>query len=282
MPLLLFDLDNTLIDRDRAFRAWTADFIAERRLPESELDWLATLDGGGYVTRQVFFRAALTRYGVTGRAREEQMAELTAQYREAMVERVCFPGENREALLAARRAGWTLGVVTNGDTAHQSAKIAAAGIDELVEAYVVSEEAGHEKPDPEIFRIAALRCGLDDEELSERLADGTAWMVGDHAPADIAGARVAGLDSVWLRHRRPWPQVTFHPTLMADALPEAVRLVLERQPQPQSRRPLRPGTPAQPSERDHQRERPTGTNPSPRYSGSPGAVAVNVATRPAS
>jgi putative hydrolase of the HAD superfamily len=238
MPLLLFDLDNTLIDRDGAFRSWAADFLAVRGLPESELAWLSTLDGGGFVSREVFFRAALTRYGPADRPSGEpaesveSIAELAAEYREAMVGRVDFPEENREALRAARKAGWTLGVVTNGETEHQTAKILAAGIDELVDACVVSEEAGHEKPDPEIFRIAARRCGVDDEDLRARVADGTAWMVGDHAPADIAGARVAGLGSVWLRHRRPWPQTQFHPTLVADGLPEAVRQVLSVRPGP--------------------------------------------------
>lgn len=49
MPLLLLDLDNTLLPRDTAFRAWAEGFLREFGLPPSDLDWLTVMDGGGYV-----------------------------------------------------------------------------------------------------------------------------------------------------------------------------------------------------------------------------------------
>lgn len=33
MPLLMLDLDNTLLPRDAAFTAWAEDFLARHRLP---------------------------------------------------------------------------------------------------------------------------------------------------------------------------------------------------------------------------------------------------------
>lgn len=36
MPLLLLDLDNTLVDRDAAFRTAVTDFLAQHGLPETE------------------------------------------------------------------------------------------------------------------------------------------------------------------------------------------------------------------------------------------------------
>ncbi|MFC8145414.1 hypothetical protein ACFUKV_27270 [Streptomyces paradoxus] len=47
MPLLL-DLDNTLVDRDAAFRDAVAEFLAEHGLPESDLAWVTGLDASGY------------------------------------------------------------------------------------------------------------------------------------------------------------------------------------------------------------------------------------------
>ncbi|MER6288420.1 hypothetical protein [Streptomyces sviceus] len=51
MPLLLLDLDNTFVDRDAAFRAAVADFLAEHDLPSSELAWVMVVDASGYTPR---------------------------------------------------------------------------------------------------------------------------------------------------------------------------------------------------------------------------------------
>lgn len=57
MQLLLLDLDNTLVDRDVAFRAAVAaDFLAQHGLPDSDLTRVATI-------RQRLLRAARSRLG---------------------------------------------------------------------------------------------------------------------------------------------------------------------------------------------------------------------------
>jgi FMN phosphatase YigB (HAD superfamily) len=217
-PLMLLDLDNTLIDRNLGFRGWATGFLSERSLPPTELDWLVTLDCGGHTDRTTLMHAAVDRYGLN-----EDMEVLLKEYRETLIRLIDCPAAHQEALRAARAAGWTLGIVTNGSTEHQLAKIDRTGLAELVDGWVVSEEVGCAKPDPRIFRIAAQRCGL--AEGSAWPAD--SWMVGDHPPADIAGACVSGLRSVWLDHGRAWPETAYVPTLTAHSLPEAVRLILD-------------------------------------------------------
>jgi putative hydrolase of the HAD superfamily len=79
----------------------------------------------------------------------------------------------------------------------QADKIAVCGIREHIDTLVVSEEVGVAKPDREIFRVALERLGA---------APGDAVMIGDSWSADIAGARAAGIRSVWFNpHRRPCP-----------------------------------------------------------------------------
>ena len=51
MPLLLLDLDNTLIDRDAAFRAAAAAFLSAHGLPDTDLPWVTAVDAGGYAPR---------------------------------------------------------------------------------------------------------------------------------------------------------------------------------------------------------------------------------------
>lgn len=47
----MIDLDNTLGDRDAAFRAAAAAFLAEQVLPADDLARLLTLDASGYAPR---------------------------------------------------------------------------------------------------------------------------------------------------------------------------------------------------------------------------------------
>ncbi|WP_345697157.1 HAD family hydrolase [Kitasatospora terrestris] len=218
MPLLLFDLDNTLLPRDAAFRAWAQDFLADHRLPAGDLDWLTTLDGGGYVPRSTVLGAAKRRYGL-----DHSMELLLAHYRRGINSHIRCPDPHIAALRVARDAGWTLGIVSNGGTRPQLEKIRRTGLAPLVDGWVISEEAACLKPDPLIFEIAARRCGFP-------VADGRwtahTWMVGDHGPADVAGAEATGLRSVWLHHGRPWAELGYRPTLSAPGLPEAVGMVL--------------------------------------------------------
>ncbi|WP_407918075.1 HAD family hydrolase [Kitasatospora sp. NE20-6] len=217
MPLLLFDLDNTLLPRDAAFRAWAQDFLDEHRLPADDIDWFTTIDGSGYVPRSTVLGAAKRRYGL-----DHSLELLLAHYRRGINAHIHCPADHVAALRTARASGWTLGIVSNGGTKAQLEKIRRTGLGPLVDGWVISEEAKCVKPDPLIFEIAARRCGITPGPGWE---SGT-WMVGDHAPADIAGAEVTGLRSVWLHQGRPWAERGYRPTLSAAGLPEAVGLVL--------------------------------------------------------
>ncbi|MFF7455028.1 HAD family hydrolase [Kitasatospora sp. NPDC008115] len=217
MPLLLLDLDNTLLPRDAAFRAWAQDFLTERALPPGDVDWLVTIDGGGYVPRSTVLSAARRRYGL-----DESLDRLLTHYRHGINSYIHCPARNIDALRAARAAGWTLGIVSNGSTGPQLEKIRRTGLGPMVDGWVISEEADCVKPDPLIFEIAAQRCGI---APTGDWATHT-WMIGDHAPADIAGAALTGLRSVWLHHGRPWAEPAYRPTLKAAGLPEAVGQVL--------------------------------------------------------
>ncbi|MFE7560750.1 HAD family hydrolase [Kitasatospora sp. NPDC057500] len=226
MPLLLLDLDNTLLPRDAAFRAWAQDFLTERALPPGDVDWLVTIDGGGYVPRSTVLSAARRRYGL-----DESLDRLLTHYRHGINSYIHCPARNIDALRAARAAGWTLGIVSNGSTGPQLEKIRRTGLGPMVDGWVISEEADCVKPDPLIFEIAAQRCGI---APTGDWATQT-WMIGDHAPADIAGAALTGLRSVWLHHGRPWAEPAYRPTLKAAGLPEAVGQVLADRGAPASR-----------------------------------------------
>ncbi|MEV0533227.1 HAD family hydrolase [Kitasatospora sp. NPDC050463] len=208
MPLLMLDLDNTLIDRDAAFLASARAFLAEHRLPAADLGWIAELDAGGYTPDDRMAAAIADRYGSSA-----PTSAVDALLHNGGADLVVLAESTRRALARARADGWTCVIVTNGATVQQEAKIRRTGLDRIVQGWVVSEAIGHKKPGPEIFRAAAEAVG---HPLSG------AWMVGDSAHADIAGAHALGLRSVWVSAGRPWAQDAYRPTLVAEDVATAI------------------------------------------------------------
>ena len=198
--LVLMDLDNTLIDRRAALAEWITDFCADRGLMEP---------AARQVSEALGERAQPETFAVLREALDltETPGELWSSYVTAMAARVSCPPAMLARLDGLRAEGWTVGVLTNGATDIQRAKLAATGILGRVDGICISEEAGVRKPDPEVFRVAAARCGHD---LSSET-----WMVGDNPVTDIAGAATAGLRSVWISGGQEWTDPRFAPDYIA-------------------------------------------------------------------
>ncbi|WP_182903559.1 HAD family hydrolase [Microbispora sp. H10830] len=191
--LALFDLDNTLVDLDAAFREWVQEFAEEHRLEVGAADLLIGLDRDGYPHRQVFFSKVRERFALP-----DSVEELWGRYRERMPYLVRCRPEVLDGLARLRASGWRVAIVTNGTADNQLGKIQHTGLAEAVDAYALSGLEGIRKPDVGLFEIAAKRCGA-------ALAEG-GWMIGDNLTADIAGGRAAGLRTVWI-DRGTWPGV---------------------------------------------------------------------------
>ncbi len=52
MPLLLADLDNTLIDRAGAFSRWAREFAAAHAGSQADAQWLVAADRDGLESRE--------------------------------------------------------------------------------------------------------------------------------------------------------------------------------------------------------------------------------------
>ncbi len=173
---ILFDLDNTLIDRDAAFRVLiraTFPSCGEVR------DELRELDNHGYGNRHQLLARWQQLGG--GTVEPDMLGVLTAKY-----------VRRQDDLLQALSflAGMTeLAIVTNGGAAAQVAKWHAAGIDEVIprQRLFISDEIGIKKPDPAIFDHAC-------EVMSVRPND--CLYIGDQYDIDIVGARAAGMSTM--------------------------------------------------------------------------------------
>jgi putative hydrolase of the HAD superfamily len=198
VPLLLLDLDNTLLDRAAAFRTWAEDFLRAIGAPPEDVDWILDADADGLTDRWDLADALRDRYLL-----RTPLIDLVEGMRDGVVHNTRLDPLVACALRIAENVGWVPVVVSNGVTRYQEAKIRQTGLDRYLANWVISEEAGVSKPNPRIFGIAADRV---------RTSLAGAWLVGDSPEADIGGAAAMGLPSVWLHRGREWADRRFAPT----------------------------------------------------------------------
>jgi FMN phosphatase YigB (HAD superfamily) len=215
-PLALFDLDDTLTDRGAAFEAWAREFVAAHGLDDPALAFIRTADARHCGPRDGFFATISETFGL-----DEPPDLLWRRYRRRMPELATCRREDLDALRRLRRAGWLIGIVTNGMTDNQLGKIRNTGLSDLVDAWGISDELAIRKPEPEIFRLVAERCAAG--------PDYDGWMIGDSLPHDIAGGHAAGLRTIWVPpRRRPRPPSLAGPApdFTVDSITEAVDILL--------------------------------------------------------
>jgi putative hydrolase of the HAD superfamily len=202
-PFVLFDLDNTLVDRRGTLAGWAAGFVSRHGLGDGEQAYVL-----GAVAERAYpstFGAIRVRYRLG--ASEE---ELWRAYCSDIAALVSCPSEVLGGLDELRAAGWRVGVATNGSVDIQWAKLRATGIADHVDGAFVSEEGDARKPEGRHFALAAARCGAV-------LGDG-GWMVGDNPVNDVGGGRSAGLRTIWVDNGRPWvPWVSAPDYTVSDA-----------------------------------------------------------------
>lgn len=80
-------------------------------------------------------------------------------------------------------------VITNGFEEVQYSKLKNSGMDKFFTTIITSEEAGCKKPDLEIFNFAFHKAKASPDE---------SIMIGDDPEVDIAGARDAGMDQIYV------------------------------------------------------------------------------------
>jgi putative hydrolase of the HAD superfamily len=212
VPLLLCDLDDTLLDRVAIFRAWANEFASSQQMDQDLVDWLIAEDEAGYRPRADLWALVKDRLSLEG-----SVEDLVSSFQDQFVHFMRCEDSVVGALVEAREAGWAIAIVTNGD-AFQHHKVAHANLSPLVDAVCVSGVEGWRKPDPRIFELAAERCGV---------ALSTSWMIGDNPETDVGGAVACGIRSIWLPCGRDWPgDLGFRPTHTANSFAEAVGHVL--------------------------------------------------------
>ena len=183
---ILFDLDDTLYDLRSYWRERLRLALELVRARYAHLDAealaLLAMSERVYIEHWPEF---LRRQGVDD---EALIAEAHEVFRQEWFERMAL-AEDAAPTLAALRSRYKLGLITNGPSAIQRAKIERFGLANYFDELIVSAEVGVAKPDPAIFRLALERLGV---------APAEALFVGDSPEYDLRGAMAAGVPFVWM------------------------------------------------------------------------------------
>lgn len=198
-PVVLLDLDDTLLDHVACERAAASATLAAFDLTDDDRA-VAT-----YARHNADLWELYRSGGVEPAALRTQRWDRTLRELEAVADVDAVSAHYLEAFEAtgamiprSAEALWWLGrrarvaIVTNGFREVQTRRLAATGLDRLVDVFVSSEEAGIAKPDP-----AALHLALDRLGVAEVTAD-TVAVVGDQLVTDVVAGHRIGAHTVWI------------------------------------------------------------------------------------
>lgn len=206
LPLesVLFDLDNTLIDRDAGYVRYCRSVyrqtpgINQACSEQRAVDLLVGFDGNGLRPWEDIFADVIAEWPKSFASVDEAMALRLTLYPQSMA----LDDKTTKLLADLRARGTKIGIVSNGSSETQHAKIASTGLNRMVDAVVVSGDFDFRKPDPQIFEHALSEIG--------GRADSTIF-VGDNPDADILGAAALGLRTAWVHRGRDWPHADRDP-----------------------------------------------------------------------
>ncbi len=190
---VFFDFDDTLDNRDAAFRVGLSAFLHYYYPSLTEEEATARREEmfhyqRGHYGQIIYYRDMLAHF------LEKWPAEIPTDVPTAwkrMIAAFAAAGQPHpdvyDTLTTLRQRGYLTGIITNGSARTQSLKIDHSRLRHYTDLVVLAGEEGIQKPDERLFRMAAARLGVPP----------TACVyVGDHPQNDLEGARAAGFTPV--------------------------------------------------------------------------------------
>lgn len=196
---VLLDLDNTLYAyqpcHEYALASCAENFQKSRQISSEEFEKIykeAQKETKKWTSGQAASHSRLLYFQrfseiVFGRTDTNFAREFEDLYWQAFFEKMkIFPGV-RDFLEKCRGAELKICLITDLTARIQFEKIAHLRIGDLLDFVVSSEEAGRDKPDEDIFRLALKKIGLPVGDLI---------MIGDNPEKDLTGAEKLGIRTI--------------------------------------------------------------------------------------
>ena len=189
---VFFDFDDTLQSRAGAFRLYCSDFLSryfpeiQGEAKEARMDEMEAHVDGGYKSREEYWPEMIALWHWDN---APDLETLVSDFNTNFGKKVVMLEGSVETLKALKARGYKLGMVTNGNSLLQNTKLDTAGIRDLFDMAVVSDDIGIWKPEKGIFEYAMQTLGVTPAQ---------SLFVGDHPVNDIQGALGAGMHAVWV------------------------------------------------------------------------------------
>jgi putative hydrolase of the HAD superfamily len=135
--------------------------------------------------RRLSVRRGLAKLGQPDDALADRIADAFTEMRRN--EYRLYP-DAHNTVDALRNAGVRLGLVTNGSSVTQRAKIERFDLGHRFDHIQIEGEFGQGKPEPAVYRHALERLGVDAAE---------AWMVGDNYEWEVVAPQALGICGIW-------------------------------------------------------------------------------------
>jgi putative hydrolase of the HAD superfamily len=203
-----FDLDNTLIHRNKSIDVYAAVFYKEfeKRLKKKDISEIAniikTQDNGGYLDEAS--RYTTIKDAVSNELHKHLPWSLPPSvndiktYWHRRFPECSIPMQDAEKVLETlSESQCHIGIISNGAHDTRVARAKTLKTYSVVDQLVSSESAGIKKPNSEIFTNTITEAGFKPEQC---------WYVGDHPINDIEGARNAGITTIWMKGFHNWPK----------------------------------------------------------------------------
>lgn len=222
--VLLFDVDDTLFDfgksEEKAFHHTFVDFGYPTGFTDYRTDYQAIskvlwndLEEG---------RMTLRELGIERFKRLIELHKLDINAQEISRVYLEYLGQETHLIegvieLFDQLHNYRLGVVTNGFTTVQKARIANSPLHNRFEHITMSEEAGYQKPDQRIFDYTLEQMQITDKSK--------VLMVGDSLTSDIQGGLKYGIDTCWFNPAGKKNCTSYQPTYEVQELQGIMKII---------------------------------------------------------
>ncbi|GGD80649.1 HAD family hydrolase [Paenibacillus nasutitermitis] len=195
---VIFDLDNTLLDRKKSLQTFSEKlhkrYIQPEYSEQQVFNRLSKADGDGYRSKQDLYNDLIKSLPwktplsfLEFRSFWDSEFPNSSELMEGAVHLLDY----------LKGEGYKLALITNGNQKIQYSKISSAKIGDFFDIIHISEEIGLKKPDKAIFELTLKVLKID---------PCNAYYVGDHPRNDVYGAINAGLHAIWLEGYVVWDE----------------------------------------------------------------------------
>ena len=205
---LVFDVDDTLYEQivpfENAFRSlFDIDIDMEKfyllSRYYSDVKFEASRNGEMTMDEYHIYRIQEAAKDLGVYLTDEQALSMQKEYKKNQ-QKLKMSDTTISILELAKENDVKLGIITNGPSEHQWAKIEALGVEKWIprENIIVSGDLGINKPDVRIFDVMKEKLQLNVDSL---------YYIGDSLENDIVGASNAGWNPIWInRYKMKMPK----------------------------------------------------------------------------